>query len=339
MAETNGERHAFQAEVSKLLGLMANSLYRDKEIFLRELISNASDACDKLRYAAITQPDLLGDDAALAVTITPDSKSGVLVVADNGIGMNREELIDNLGTIARSGTEAFVKQMAESHGGDGQDEQDGQDGFAAGLIGQFGVGFYSCFMVAKRVEVVTRRAGEAEGWRWRSDGTGSFSIAPEADTARGTRIELHLRKDDREFLEPLRIRTVVKAYSDHIGLPIWLENDSGQKEMVNEGSALWSRPKTDIDEAQYREFYHPHLPHAGRSLAHHPPPCRRAHRIHGASLRAGLQALRFVRTDAPAPGSALCQESFHHRRVRGADPALSPLRPGRGWIPAILRST
>ncbi|CAI8047599.1 Chaperone protein HtpG [Geodia barretti] len=260
MAETNGERHAFQAEVSKLLGLMANSLYRDKEIFLRELISNASDACDKLRYAAITQPDLLGDDAALAVTITPDSKSGVLVVADNGIGMNREELIDNLGTIARSGTEAFVKQMAESHGGDGQDEQDGQDGFAAGLIGQFGVGFYSCFMVAKRVEVVTRKPDEAEGWRWRSDGTGSFSIAPEADAARGTRIELHLRKDDREFLEPLRIRTVVKAYSDHIGLPIWLENDSGQKEMVNEGSALWSRPKTDIDEAQYREFYH-HIAH------------------------------------------------------------------------------
>ena len=184
----------------------------------------------------------------------------MLVVADNGIGMNREELIDNLGTIARSGTEAFVKQMAESHGGDGQDEQDGQDGFAAGLIGQFGVGFYSCFMVAKRVEVVTRKPDEAEGWRWRSDGTGSFSIAPEADAARGTRIELHLRKDDREFLEPLRIRTVVKAYSDHIGLPIWLENDSGQREMVNEGSALWSRPKTDIDEVQYREFYH-HIAH------------------------------------------------------------------------------
>ena len=260
MAETNGERHAFQAEVSKLLGLMANSLYRDKEIFLRELISNASDACDKLRYAAITQPDLLGDDAALAVTITPDSRSGVLVVADNGIGMNREELIDNLGTIARSGTDAFVKKMAESQGSDGEDEQDGQDGLAAGLIGQFGVGFYSCFMVAKRVEVVTRRAGEAEGWRWRSDGTGSFSIAPDADAARGTRIELHLRKDDHEFLEPLRIRTVVKAYSDHIGLPIWLENESGQKEMVNEGSALWSRPKGDIDEAQYREFYH-HIAH------------------------------------------------------------------------------
>ena len=254
MASTNGERHAFQAEVSKLLGLMANSLYRDKEIFLRELISNASDACDKLRYAAITQPDLLGDDAALQVTIKPDKKGSVLVVADNGIGMNRGELVDNLGTIARSGTEAFVKQMAEASDGDGEDAA------AAGLIGQFGVGFYSSFMVAKRVEVVTRRADEAEGWRWRSDGTGSFTIAPEAGAARGTRVELHLRKDAGEFLEPLRISTVIKAYSDHIGLPIWLENEDGQKEMVNEGSALWSRPKSEIDEAQYREFYH-HIAH------------------------------------------------------------------------------
>ena len=260
MAKSNGERHAFQAEVSKLLDLMAKSLYREKEIFLRELISNASDACDKLRYSAITQPELLGDDAALAVTIKPDSSGGVLVVADNGIGMSREELIDNLGTIARSGTEAFVKQMADAQEGDAPDEPEGQDGLASGLIGQFGVGFYSSFMVAKRVEVVTRRADEAEGWRWQSDGSGSFSIAPEPDAARGTRIELHLRKDAREFLEPLRIRTVVKAYSDHIGLPIWLENESGQKEMVNEGSALWSRPKSDINEAQYREFYH-HIAH------------------------------------------------------------------------------
>ena len=273
MANTDGERHAFQAEVSKLLGLMARSLYREKEIFLRELISNASDACDKLRYGAITQPDLLGDDASLAVTITPDAKGGVLVVADNGIGMNREELIDNLGTIARSGTEAFVQQMAETagddgagddgdgdDGGGGQDGPAGQDGQAGGLIGQFGVGFYSAFMVAKRVEVVTRRAGEDAGWRWRSDGSGSFTIAPEAEAGRGTRIELHLRKEARAFLEPERLRSVVKAYSDHIGLPIWLENESGQKEMVNEGSALWSRPKSEIDEAQYREFYH-HIAH------------------------------------------------------------------------------
>ena len=260
MAKTGGERHTFQAEVSKLLGLMANSLYREKEIFLRELISNASDACDKLRYLAITQPDLLGDDAALQVTIRPLQKDGILVVADNGIGMSHEELIDNLGTIARSGTEAFVKQMAEASDDDGEDGQGAQESQAAGLIGQFGVGFYSSFMVAKRVEVVTRRADEAEGWRWRSDGTGSFTIAPEADAARGTRIELHLRKDGREFLEPLRIRAIVKAYSDHIGLPIWLENEDGQKEMVNEGSALWSRPRSEIDEAQYREFYH-HIAH------------------------------------------------------------------------------
>ena len=270
MANTDGERHAFQAEVSKLLGLMANSLYREKEIFLRELISNASDACDRLRYAAITQPDLLGDDAALQVTITPDAKGGVLVVADNGIGMSRDELIDNLGTIARSGTEDFVKQMDEAAAEDGEDRQDGgqggqagqdgQDGRSAGLIGQFGVGFYSAFMVAKRVEVVTRRADEAEGWRWQSDGSGSFTIAPEPGAGRGTRVALSLRKDAREFLEPLRVRTVVKAYSDHIGLPIWLENESGQKEMVNEGSALWSRPKGEIDEAQYREFYH-HIAH------------------------------------------------------------------------------
>ena len=264
MANTDGgERHAFQAEVSRLLGLMANSLYREKEIFLRELISNASDACDRLRYAAITQPDLLGDDAALQVTIAPDKKGGVLVVADNGIGMSRDELIDNLGTIARSGTEDFVRQMAEAAAEDGEDRQDGQagqDGRSAGLIGQFGVGFYSAFMVAKKVEVVTRRADEAEGWRWQSDGSGSFTIAPEADAGRGTRIALSLRKDAREFLEPLRVRTVVKAYSDHIGLPIWLENESGQKEMVNEGSALWSRPRSEIDEAQYREFYH-HIAH------------------------------------------------------------------------------
>ena len=194
------------------------------------------------------------------MTITPDRKGGVLVVADNGIGMNHDELIDNLGTIARSGTEAFVKQMAEASGDDSQEGPGAQETPAAGLIGQFGVGFYSAFMVAKRVEVVTRRADETEGWCWRSDGTGSFSIAPEAGAARGTRIELHLRKDAREFLEPLRIRTVVEAYSDHIGLPIWLENEDGQKEMVNEGSALWSRPRSEIDEAQYREFYH-HIAH------------------------------------------------------------------------------
>ena len=254
MTKANEESHAFQAEVGKLLDLMINSLYRDKEIFLRELVSNASDACDKLRYSALARPDLLGADATLSVTIKPEKRKRLLVVADNGIGMSRDELIDNLGTIARSGTEAFVKRMAE------EPDAGGRENDAAGLIGQFGVGFYSAFMVADRVEVVTRKAGEDEGWRWRSDGAGSFSIAPEPDAARGTRIALHLRKDAGEFLEPARLRTVVKAYSDHVGLPIWLENQDGQKEMVNEGSALWSRPRNEIDEAQYREFYH-HIAH------------------------------------------------------------------------------
>ena len=254
MTKTEGESHAFQAEVGKLLDLMINSLYRDKEIFLRELVSNAADACDKLRYSAIARPELMGDDTSLSVTIKPEKRKRLLVVADNGIGMSRDELIENLGTIARSGTEAFVKRMAEDGGAGGRENE------AAGLIGQFGVGFYSAFMVAERVEVATRKAGEEEGWRWRSDGAGSFSVAPEPEAARGTRIALHLRKDAGEFLEPARLRTVVKAYSDHVGLPIWLENQDGQKEMINEGSALWSRPRNEIDEAQYREFYH-HIAH------------------------------------------------------------------------------
>ena len=254
MTKTEGESHAFQAEVGKLLDLMINSLYRDKEIFLRELVSNAADACDKLRYSAIARPELMGDDTSLSVTIKPEKRKRLLVVADNGIGMSRDELIENLGTIARSGTEAFVKRMAAEEGAGGRENE------AAGLIGQFGVGFYSAFMVAERVEVATRKAGEEEGWRWRSDGAGSFSVAPEPEAARGTRIELHLREDAGEFLEPACLQTVVKAYSDHVGLPIWLENQDGQKEMINEGSALWSRPRNEIDEAQYREFYH-HIAH------------------------------------------------------------------------------
>ncbi len=278
------ESHAFQAEVSKLLDLMINSLYRDREIFLRELISNASDACDKLRYLAVTEPDLLGDDAALAVTLKPDARTGTLTVSDNGIGMNRDELIENLGTIARSGTEAFMTRMAA-------EEEDGAEARgAAGLIGQFGVGFYSAFMVAKRVEVSSRRAGEAEGWRWESKGTGSFSVSSDADASRGTRIVLHLRKEAKEFLEPDRLRAVVRAYSDHVGLPIRLENADGQKETINEGSALWSRPPSEIDEDQYREFYH-HVAHM---------PGEPWHRIHlRAEGRMEYTALLFVPDTPP----------------------------------------
>lgn len=249
-ATNKAETHAFQAEVSKLLDLMVHSLYRDKEIFLRELISNASDACDKLRYAAITKPALLADDPDLKVTLSIDKAARTITVADNGAGMSHDELIDNLGTIARSGTEAFLDQMS------GEDKPD------MALIGQFGVGFYSAFMVAGRVEVITRKAGEDSGWRWESKGQGAFKIAPDEEATRGARIVLHLRKGEDEFLEPERIRHIVKAYSDHIALPIQLVSAGGEAETLNQASALWSRAKSDITEEQYREFYHhvSHLP-------------------------------------------------------------------------------
>jgi len=188
------EHLSFQAEVSRLLDIVAHSLYSEKEIFLRELISNASDACDRLRHAALTQSDLLGDDSAFKIRLKADPGAKTLTVADNGIGMNREELIENLGTIARSGTAAFVQQLESKSEG-------------ANLIGQFGVGFYSAFMVAEKVEVSTRRAGEAQGWKWTSDGKGAFTIAEDAEApARGTRIVLQLRDADLEYLDPLRIR-------------------------------------------------------------------------------------------------------------------------------------
>ncbi|HIC81454.1 MAG TPA: molecular chaperone HtpG, partial [Kiloniellaceae bacterium] len=178
------EELKFEAEVSRLLDIVAHSLYSEKEIFLRELISNASDACDRLRYAALTQPELLAEDSGFAIRLKTDPAARTLTIVDNGIGMNRQDLIDNLGTIARSGTAAFVEQLESKAEG-------------ANLIGQFGVGFYSAYMVAQKVEVSTRKAGEAEGWRWASDGQGAFTIAedPEAP-ARGTRIVLHLREGD-----------------------------------------------------------------------------------------------------------------------------------------------
>ena len=247
------ETHEFQAEVSKLLDLMIHSLYKDKDIFLRELIANASDACDKLRYAAITEPALLADDPDLKVTLSVDKESRTLTIQDNGIGMNHDDLVQNLGTIARSGTEAFLKQMKES-----------KDEAAAdtNLIGQFGVGFYSSFMVASKVEVFTRCAGEDTGWHWESKGRGKFSILRHDSAARGARIVLHLRKAEADFLDPLRIRHIVSTYSDHIALPIQLLDDGGVAETLNEGSALWTRPASDISEDQHKEFYRhvAHLP-------------------------------------------------------------------------------
>jgi molecular chaperone HtpG len=246
------ETRSFQAEVAELLRLMVHSVYSETDIFLRELISNASDACDRLRYEAIARPELTADGAPFAIRITPDSTASTLTVADNGIGMSRQELIDNLGTVARSGTRAFISTLAEAKDG-------------AGLIGQFGVGFYSAFMVADRIEVVSRRAGSPEAWVWSSSGGDGFEIAPATEAqaarlARGTEIVLHLKVDTKKYLEPLEIRRVVATYSDHVLFPIELAGADGKSEQINSASALWQRPKSELKPDDYAAAY--------RTIAH-----------------------------------------------------------------------
>lgn len=254
-----GERHQFQAEVSRLLNIVANSLYSEKEIFLRELISNASDACDKLRYAAVTNTELTAGDSDYRIDIRADRDARTLTIADNGIGLSHQDLIDNLGTIARSGTAAFIDAA-------GAKKDKGDAAGDVNLIGQFGVGFYSAFMVADEVTVRTRKAGEDEGWAWRSDGLGEFTIESAADVTRGAEVTLHLKKDADEYLEPARLRLIVKTYSDHISFPISLtvtggEGDTIEGERLNQASAIWARPKSEVDEAAHKEFYH-HVSHA-----------------------------------------------------------------------------
>jgi molecular chaperone HtpG len=250
--ETAAETHSFQAEVTELLRLMVHSVYSETDIFLRELISNASDACDRLRYEAIATPALTADGVPFAIRITPDSTAKTLTIADNGIGMSRQELIDNLGTVARSGTRAFIGKLAEAKDG-------------AGLIGQFGVGFYSAFMVAERIEVVSRRAGSPEAFAWTSSGGAGFDIAPAgetrvADLSRGTKIVLHLKDDVKKYVEPHEIRRVVSTYSDHILFPIELVGAEGNAEQINSASALWQRPKSELKPEDYAEAY--------RTIAH-----------------------------------------------------------------------
>ncbi len=237
------EKHGFQAEVGRLLDIVAHSLYSERAVFLRELISNASDACDRLRYLALTHPALAAEDPQYRLVIESDPASRTLSITDNGIGMNREDLIADLGTIARSGTAAFLKQAT----GDAVKD--------LSLIGQFGVGFYAAFMVAEKIEVFSRRAGESEGWRWASEGKGEFVVAPADDVARGTRIVLHLRKDADEFLDAARLKGIVARYSDHIALPILLKKAGAKEEKLNEAAALWMRPKNEITSQQYAEFY------------------------------------------------------------------------------------
>jgi molecular chaperone HtpG len=246
---TKAKPKEFQAEVAKLLHLMVHSVYSEREVFLRELISNASDACDKLRYEALKNDKLMAEGGELRIDISLDKKAKVLTVADTGIGMDAKELSDNLGTIARSGTQAFMEQMEgakskKSKSGDGNDVH---------LIGQFGVGFYSAFMIAERVDVVSRKAGSKKANIWSSDGSGTYTVAPyEGDDApvRGTSIRLTLRKDAKEFLEDVRLEHIVRTYSDHVSHPIYLEG-----RQINSGSAIWARPKSEVSDEQHKEFF------------------------------------------------------------------------------------
>jgi molecular chaperone HtpG len=241
------ETQPFQAEVAELLHLMVHSVYSETDIFLRELISNGSDACDKLRYEAIANPELMADGAPAEIRIAPDKNADTLTVSDTGIGMDRQELIDNLGTIARSGTKSFLSRLTEAKEG-------------ANLIGQFGVGFYAAFMVADRIVVTSRRAGSDQVWTWSSSGGSGFEIAPasEEDTARvtrGTEIVLHLKPEAKKYLETYEIERIVGAYSDNIQFPIFLKPEAGEPRQINSASALWQRPKSELKPEDYIQAY------------------------------------------------------------------------------------
>ena len=253
---TAKETHGFQAEVKQLLNLMIHSLYSNKEIFLRELISNASDASDKLRFEGLTDKALFEDDAELKIRVAFDPKARTITVADNGIGMTRDEVVSNIGTIAKSGTREFFNSLTGDQAKD------------ANLIGQFGVGFYSAFVVADKVTVVTRRAAQpaASGVRWESDGGGEYTLEAVDKETRGTEVTLHLREGEDDLAEGNRLRTIIRKYSDHITLPILMKEEewdkdnsvyrtTGKDQTVNQASALWARPKAEITEEQYHEFY------------------------------------------------------------------------------------
>ena len=247
MNDTLVEKHSFGAEVGRLLDLVVHSLYSEREIFLRELVANAADASDRRRFEALTDPKL-APPAEAKIRIVPDKQARTILIADDGIGMSRQDLIDNLGTIARSGTKAFGEKLAATNPED-----------RPSLIGQFGVGFYSAFMVADRVEVTSRRAGSEEAFVWASQGAGEFTLAPaEKDTA-GTEIVLHMKADAEEFLEPMRLETIVRKWADHVTLPITIARD-GKDETANEGTALWRKSKAEVSEQNLKEFYR-HLGH------------------------------------------------------------------------------
>ncbi|MDE0612550.1 MAG: molecular chaperone HtpG [Gammaproteobacteria bacterium] len=269
MSEPKKQHHAFEAEVDQLLHLVAHSLYSHKEIFLRELISNAADALDRLRFEALSDDSLYEGDSDLGIRIEVDEQTRTLTISDNGIGMSRSEVTRNIGTIARSGTRAFLKSLGEEKQGE------------VSQIGQFGVGFYSAFIVADRVTLVTRRAGGKQGACWESDGRGGYDLSRVNSASRGTSVTLHLKEDESEFLEDYRLREIIKRYSDHTPFPICLQSrdDKGQPtddwDTVNQAKALWARPKKELNDEDYQEFY-PHVAHDPN-----PPLAWTHHRVEG----------------------------------------------------------
>ena len=288
-ADNKSENRPFEADVAKLLQLMVHSVYSDKSVFLRELIANAADACERLRYEAIADPALLGDDPSPHITVALDADAKQLAVEDNGIGMSRDEMIEALGTIARSGTKAFLDRIAA-----GQKESDGESN---ALIGRFGVGFYSAFMVAERVEVISRRAGAEAAWRWSSDGKGSFEVSaadpiPDAEEGsvkvprRGTRVILHLMDDAKQYAERATVEPLIKSQSGHVPVPIAIVDKPGATAAeITDGAALWTKPKADIAAADYTDFYR------GIALAFDEP----VHTIHfRAEGRQDYTALLFI---------------------------------------------
>lgn len=243
MGEFVMSKQKFKTEVSKLLDIVINSLYSEKYIFLRELISNASDACDKLRYYSLTNPGITKNNGDFKIVITPNAEENTLMVSDNGIGMNKDDLINHLGTIAKSGTADFVRNAKDN-------------GSVVDLIGKFGVGFYSAFMVAEKVEVITRRAGEEQAYLWKSNGVDGFEISETTREKIGTDIKLYLKEDAKDYTDTVYLRHIIRTYSDHINYPIVLDLGKAGEETVNTGSALWTQNKADITEDQYNEFYH-----------------------------------------------------------------------------------
>jgi molecular chaperone HtpG len=252
------EKRSFETEIQQLLDLMAHSLYSNKEIFIRELISNASDAVDKIRFLSLTQKELLEEDSKFEIRITLDKDAKTFTISDNGIGMNHDEIIQNIGTIARSGSKNFIQNLAEDQSKN------------LSLIGQFGVGFYSVFMVSKKVDLISRKAGEKNAWKWESEGKGNYTIEPSDKKNRGTDIILYLNEEGESFLEDWQVRSVIRKFSDYVSHPILMpkidnrseeekKKDTGKKapeyEVVNTGKPLWIRPKKEITDDMYDEFY------------------------------------------------------------------------------------